>query len=91
MVAWEQPPATTMAAHPGYSLNDRPILRTFGVEDVAGNDDVLCPVVDRYAPKCVDCIEPRLTKSSSDFGIEASKGFSKLPVSRMNEFQNISP
>ncbi|GCD76300.1 hypothetical protein NBRC3299_2592 [Acetobacter pasteurianus NBRC 3299] len=91
MVARKQPPATAMAAHPGYSLDDRPVLRTFGVEDVAGNDDVLCPVVDRRAPKCVDCIEPRLAKAGPDFGLESPIRFAKLPVSRMNEFQNIYP
>src|SRR3546814_5409395 len=91
MVAWKQPPATALTAHPGYSLDDRSVLRTFGVEDVAGNDDVLCPVFDRCAPKCVDCLEPRLAKAGPDFGLEAPIRFAELPVSRMDEFQNTSP
>lgn len=57
---------------------------------VAGNDDVLCTVFDRFAPKCVDCLEPRLAEAGSDFGLEAPIRFSELPVSRMDEFQNTS-
>ena len=91
MIAWKQPPATAMTAHPGYSLDDCPVLRPFGVEDVASNDDVLRPVFDRCAPKCVDCLEPRLAKAGPNFGLEAPKRFAELPVSRMDEFQDTSP
>jgi len=72
-------------------LDNRPVLRTFGVEDVAGNDDVLCPVFDRRAPKCVDCLEPRLAEAGPDFGLEVPIRFAELPVSRMDEFQYAPP
>jgi len=91
MVAWKQPPATAVTAHPGYSLYDRPVFWPFGIEDVAGYDDVLCPMLDRHVPKCVDCLEPRLAKGGPDFGLEAPIRFAELPVSRMDELQNTSP
>ena len=80
-----------MTAHPRYSLDYRSIIRPFGVEDVAGDEDVLRPVFDCCAPKCIDCLEPRLAKAGPDFGLKAPIRFAELPVSRMDKFQATSP
>src|SRR3546814_20617864 len=91
MVAWKQPPATALTAHPGYSLDDRSVLRTFGVEDVAGNDVELCPAFDRCAPKCVDCLDPRLARAGPDFRPQTPTRSPAYAVSRMDECEHTSP
>lgn len=86
VVSRQEPPAAGMPIHPRDRLNDCPVFRPFGVEDVAGDDDVLGTVLRSRLPKRVNGVESGFRQRAADIGIEAAKGFAELPVGGVDEF-----
>ncbi len=60
MVTREQPPAAVELAHARDRLDDRPVVRTLGVENVAGDNDMLGALFGGETSERFDRVEARL-------------------------------
>ncbi|CDO34975.1 hypothetical protein SPHV1_2170048 [Novosphingobium sp. KN65.2] len=85
MVPGQQPPAAVVSVHARDRLHDGAIFRAFGVEYVAGYDNVLSAMFGGGSPKRVDGFEAGFRQRPADVGIEAAERFAELPISGVDK------
>ena len=85
VIAGKQPPRARIALHSRHRLNDHAVFGTFGVEDVAGYENMRGLVLSRGLAECVDRVEARLGQGSTDVAVEASVRLAELPVGGVDQ------
>lgn len=85
MIAGQEPPSAGMSIHTRDGLHNSAVLGTFGIEDVASDNDVLGAMLGSCPPKRVDRVEAGFRQGSANVGFKSPVGFAELPVGGMDE------
>lgn len=88
VVSGQEPPAAGVAFHAGDGLDDGAVFRAFGVEDVAGDEDVAGAVFGGGAADGVDRLETGVGEGGAEVWREAAVGLAELPVGGVDELHD---